>query len=164
MENRPKIKLELTAADRLLEILGWLALLLLWGITILNFSSLPDTIPTHYNALGEADGFGSKNSIWSIPIIATIFFIGLTLLNKYPHKFNYPKEITSENAQKQYSNATRLMRYVKFIIVLIFGMMVVPSVQFPNDNPGLGVWFLPVSMGLLFIPIIFFVIRSYRET
>ena len=31
---------------------------------------LPDRIPLHWNAQGEADRFGSSNSIWSIPLLA----------------------------------------------------------------------------------------------
>lgn len=164
MYDRPKLKLELTFADKVLEVLGWLALIVVWIIPIINYPALPDIIPIHYNGLGEADGFGSKNYIWSLPIIATLLFVGLTLLNRIPHHFNYPKEITEENAEQQYYAATRLMRYIKFIIVVIFGMIVIPTVQFHEGNSsGLGAWFLPLSMALLFVPIIFSVIKMYKE-
>src|SRR4030095_5916721 len=50
MEERPKIKLPLSTADIFLELLNWLTFLALWGITIYTYSSLPDTIPIHFNA------------------------------------------------------------------------------------------------------------------
>jgi len=52
---RPKIKIELTTTDKVVEILGWFVLLAIWIFTISSYSSLPDTIPIHYNGVGKAD-------------------------------------------------------------------------------------------------------------
>jgi uncharacterized membrane protein len=163
MEERPKIKLELTTADKIFESIGWFLIIAIWGLTITNYSNLPDTIPTHYNGAGQADGFGGKATILTLPLIATILFIGLTILNKFPHVFNYPTNITQDNAFRQYTNATRLIRYLKLIIVFIFGLIAFKTIQNANGKAdGLGVWFLPMTMGLIFIPLIYFVIKSFK--
>ena len=107
---RPKIRIELTTADKAVEILGWFSLLAIWIFTIASYSNLPDTIPIHYNGAGKADGFGSKINMLMLPFIATILFVGMTVANKFPHVFNYPTKITEENALRQYTNATRMMR------------------------------------------------------
>jgi uncharacterized membrane protein len=162
MNERPKLKLELTPIDMVLEILGWTSILAIWVLTITNYSSLPDTIPIHWNGVGKADGFGGKGFILPLPIISTILFIGLTILNKYPHVFNYPTNINEENALSQYTNATRLIRYSKFIVVVIFGIIVLQTISYVNGfSGGLGVWFLPLTLGLVFVPLIFFARRSY---
>ena len=163
MEERPKIKLELTKDDKILEMVGWFLLIVIWGLTIKNYSNLPDTIPTHYNGVGQADGFGGKATILTLPLIATVLFIGLTFLNKFPHIFNYPTNITQDNALRQYTNATRLIRYLKLIIVFIFGLIAFKTIQNANgEADGLGVWFLPLAMGMIFIPLIYFVIKSFK--
>ena len=163
VEERPKIKLELTAADKIFEIIGWLLIIVIWGLTIANYSNLPETIPTHYNGAGQADGFGGKATILTLPIIATILFIGLTVLNQFPHVFNYPTNITQDNAFRQYTNATRLIRYLKLVVVFIFVLIVYKTIQHANGKAdGLGVWFLPMTMGLIFIPLIYFVIKSFK--
>jgi uncharacterized membrane protein len=163
MNERPKIKLELSTIDKTLEILGWTSILAIWVLTITNYSSLPDTIPIHWNGAGKADGFGGKAYILPLPIISTILFVGMTILNKYPHVFNYPTNITEENALSQYTNATRLIRYLKFIVVVIFGLIILQTISYVNQQTsGLGVWFLPLTMGLFFITVIFFAIRSYK--
>ena len=90
MEQRPKIKLELAIADKTIEILGWLLICAVWGLTILNYTNLPNIIPTHYNGAGVADGFGEKWMILTLPLVATVLFIGITIINKFPHIFNYP--------------------------------------------------------------------------
>ena len=163
-EERPKITLIPTTADKLVELLGWLILLALWGLTISHFSTLPDTIPTHFNASGEADGFGSKASIIGLPVIATLLFVGLTVLNRYPHIFNYPTASTEDNALRLYTLATRMLRYLKLVLVLVFGGIEFMTIQHATRKAaGLGAWFLPLTLVLIFIPLIYFVIKSIKE-
>ncbi len=164
MSERPKLKLELTTFDKILEILGWASILVIWVLTITNYTNLPDTIPIHYNGAGQADGFGGKTTILTLPLIATVLFIGLTILNKFPHIFNYPTNITPDNALRQYTNATRLIRYLKFIIVVIFGLIALKTIQNANgQEDGLGIWFLPVTLGLIFIPMIYYIVKSFKR-
>lgn len=164
MQQRPKIKLELTTADIIFEIAGWFLVLAVWGFTITNYSILPETIPTHYNAAGQADGFGGRSTIFTLPLLATILFVGMTILNRFPHIFNYPLNITQENAYIQYSNATRLIRYLKLILIVIFGFIVFLTIQnSKGEANGLGIWFLPFSIGLIFIPLAYYVVRSFKS-
>jgi uncharacterized membrane protein len=162
--DRPKIKLFPSTADKLVDLLGWLILIALWAITIINYSSLPDTIPTHFNAAGEADGFGTKVSIIALPVIATLLFIGLTVLNRYPQSFNYPTTITKDNALRQYTLATRMLRYLKLVLVLVFGGIEIMTIQNATGKAaGLGVWFLPLTLVLVFLPLIYFVGKSFKS-
>lgn len=164
MSERPKLKIVLTFTDAIIEIVGWFLIVAVWGFTLSNYQSLPNTIPIHYNGAGVADGFGDKWIILTLPFIATVIFIGLTVLNKYPHIFNYPTEITKDNALSQYTNATRLIIYLKGIIVVIFGLIAYQTISLANGlSEGLGVWFLPLILGLVFMPIIFYLVRSTRS-
>lgn len=163
MNKRPKIRLELTTTDRAVEILGWTVILVVWILTITNYKNLPDIIPIHYNGAGQADGFGGKGSILTLPLMATILFVGLTILNRFPHVFNYPTPIIEENSLRQYTIATRMIRYLKLIVVVIFGLIVLQTIRNVNGQiSGLGVWFLPLILGLIFIPLAYFVIKSIK--
>jgi uncharacterized membrane protein len=162
-EERPKLKIQLSPMDQVLELLGWGVLLALWVWTGTSYSSLPDSIPTHFNAAGEADGFGRKASIFGLPVIASLLYIGLTLLNRVPHIFNFPTPVTQDNALRQYTNATRMIRYLKLILVVVFGGISFQTIQQANgETDGLGVWFLPVTLGLIFLPLIYFMIKSFQ--
>ena len=162
--ERPKIKLIPSTADKLVELLGWIMLLAIWALTISQYSTLPNTIPTHFNGAGEADGFGSKASIIGLPVIATLLFIGLTVLNRYPHIFNYPTAITQDNALRLYTLATRMLRYLKLVLVLVFGGIEFMTIQHATgEAAGLGVWFLPVTLVLVFLPLIYFLIKSFKS-
>lgn len=163
--ERPKITLIPSTTDKIVEALGWIILLALWGWTFNHYSALPDTIPTHFNASGEADSFGSKASIIGLPVIASVLFIGLTVLNRYPHSFNYPTAITQDNALRQYTLATRMLRYLKLVLVLIFGGIEFMTIQNATGKAaGLGVWFLPLTLIMVFLPLIYFVIHSLKKS
>jgi uncharacterized membrane protein len=165
MESKPKIKLGLNATDKIFEAIGWLAVAAIWILTLTAYSRLPEIIPTHYNGAGKADGFSGKGNILALPIVSTILFAGLTILNKFPYAFNYPTHITQENVVRQYTIMTRLIRYMKFIIVVIFGAMAWETIQNQSDSEQsqeLGTWFLPLTLGLIFIPLIYFIIKSSK--
>ncbi|KYG72695.1 DUF1648 domain-containing protein [Roseivirga echinicomitans] len=162
--GRPKLALKLSGVDIGMELLGWLSLIGIWVLVFLNFQNLPDTIPIHFNAAGKADGFGSKWSILTLPIIASVLYVGMTILNKFPHVFNYPTEaVTEENALKNYTMATRLIRVLKLMLVIIFGLIVFMTLQNINGTAeGLGVWFLPLTLGMIFIPITYYIIKLVK--
>ncbi|MDR2037781.1 MAG: DUF1648 domain-containing protein [Bacteroidales bacterium] len=164
MKKRPKIKLALTTPDKMFEAAGWISVWLIWVLILIHYSGLPDTIPIHYNAAGQPDGFGGKVNILILPVISTVLFIGLTILNRYPHIFNFPVNITENNALQQYTNATRIIRYLKLILVLIFGFITFRTIQYANGQAdGLGTGFLPLMLGFIFIPLVYFIVQSFLK-
>lgn len=164
MESRPKIKADLTTLDRLIEVAGWLALSLIWIITLFYYRNLPETIPTHFNAAGVADDFGPKITLFLLPSIGTILFIGMTILNRYPHVFNYPVKITPENALKQYTMATRLVRVLKLAVLVIFTTITwMTSFSAINQTGELGIWFLPGMMVIIFVPLGYYLVHAFRN-
>jgi uncharacterized membrane protein len=164
MNKRPEIKIRLSFADRLMEYAGWLLLLALWVFTLINYSGLPRIIPTHFNVAGQPDSYGSRLTILSLPLIGTFVYVGLTILNNYPHIFNYAVTITPENALRQYTIATKMIRSLKLSIIIIFSMMTFFVFRSATERSGgLGVWFLPFTLGILFIPLLYFLYLSVRS-
>ena len=164
MNKRPRIKLQLNQTDKILEVVGWVSVFGIWALPLINYFDLPEIIPIHFNGAGKADGFGNKTHIFVLPIISTLLFIGLTILNKNPHVFNYPSQITKENAVHQYTNATRMMRVLKLVIVLLFGLIIFKTIENVNGNAdGLGTWFLPFTIGLFISLTIYFLIISMKD-
>jgi len=164
MNKRPRIKLQLNQTDKILEVVGWVSVFGIWALPLINYFDLPEIIPIHFNGAGKADEFGNKTHIFVLPIISTLLFIGLTTLNKHPHIFNYPSQITKENAVDQYTNATRMMRVLKLVIVLLFGLIVFKTIQNVNGHAdGLGTWFLPFTIGLFIMLTLYFLMMSMKD-
>lgn len=130
---------------------------------MISYSELPDIIPIHFNGAGLADRFGEKGNILILPLIATAIFTILTILNRFPNLFNYPITITKDNAFRQYLNATRMIRYLKLMIVAVFGFITIQTIRSAKgETEGLGIWFLPVMLTLFFIPLAYFISQSFR--
>lgn len=163
MEIRPKIKLSLTTADKLVELLGMFSIVAIWILVINSYGKLPDTIPVHYDLNGKVDRISGKENIFALPIVATILFLGLTILNRFPHHFNYLNKITEETAHRQYTNATKFVRFLKLIVVIIFGLIVWKTIQNAQGTAdGLGMWFLPIIIAPVIIPLIIFMAKSFK--
>ncbi len=157
--KRPRIKVPFETVDVIIEGVSITLLILMWCYCIINYMELPETIPTHFNAAGEPDAYGSKHTIWIIPLIATVLYIGMFIINKYPHIHNYMVNITEDNALKNYRFSTRTLRIVNFLCVLLMTYityMIIESAFGKQFN--LGTWFVPVVIGVsVVLPIILFV-------
>jgi uncharacterized membrane protein len=118
--DRPKIKVPFTPFDMIIECMSVLLIIGIWAHLIVAYGDLPETVPSHFDASGKADGYSKKAFVFFIPILTTVMYIGLFILSKYPHLHNYMINITEENAPRQYRFAVRTLRILNFLVVLMF--------------------------------------------
>lgn len=162
LKERPRLKIPKTRFEILFDCIT----IVIFGLSVVYLISvwamLPTEVPAHYNATGEVDRWGSKWELIIMPIIAFVMWISLTLLEKYPHLYNYPK-LTKENVQAQYKNARLMLNVLKNIIVLLFIYISWNDIQVAfGDSESIGIWFVPFFFILIFGPMIFFFVRSLR--
>lgn len=163
-EQRPRIVLEQTGFDRALEGLALSGLLVLILLPLVYYGDLPETIPQHFNAKGEADGFGSKTFVWFLPGLGIVLYSMMTLLNRNPHIFNYTVKITPENAEAQYRLATRLIRWLKAFVVLLFVYITWGIISGAlTGKTSIGSWFLFVVLAINFGTIGWYWSASWRK-
>ena len=162
--KRPRIKIELNGFDKILEALGFLILIGVIVYPFLEYASLPDRVPVHYDASGTPDRYGSKSHVWIIVILSSFLYIGMFFLNRFPHLFNFPMEITEENAERQYRLATKMIRGVNVIIVAGFFFINYQSIEVAKGNAdGLGKSFLFTFLGSLTIGIVWYFIVAFKK-
>ncbi len=118
--ERPLIDITLTAADKRLERLCMVLLTVLWAVVGMAYYYMPPNIPVQFNAHNQPVGVEAKVYIFLLPAFASLLYILLSIANKYPHKFNYLKPITTQNAESMYVSATRMLRMIKLLIVIGF--------------------------------------------
>ena len=70
-----------------------LFLLIAFGVTAAVWQQIPEQVPTHWNARGEADGFGSRaEGALMMPLVALAVFVLLKLLPRIdPRRENYER-------------------------------------------------------------------------
>ena len=153
---RPEIYIAKKSIDIFFEWVALLSIFFMWFFCIYHYDTLPNIIPIHWGPDGLADNYGSKKTIFLLPTIITTLTFGLRLLNNYPHKFNYMAAITAENAERQYGMATRLIRYLQFIISLLFTYIVVKTVNDARlQESRLSIWFLIILIAAVFVPTVY---------
>jgi len=155
MNSRPVIDLPKTNAERWLDVASWLFVTLAFAVALGNYATLPDTIPTHFNAAGEVDGHGSKNTVFLLPIISFLIVAGLIFAARFPHRFNYPTAITRENAAFEYKKAQvllRVMSALSSLLMLALTWSIVQAVHSQTDN--LDVWFWILVAAIVIAPMV----------
>lgn len=154
---RPKIKVPLETLDIIVELINIAILILLVIYTIMNYLELPETIATHFNAKGEADGFGNKSTIWLLPGIAIFIYAMMIIINRVPHLHNYMINITEENALKNYRLSTRIIRFTNLYCLILFALIAYEIIQSSKGNEFsiLGIPFLIFTLVVPLIGIIF---------
>lgn len=162
--ERPQLQLALSQTDKVIEVLAAAVLILFWIYTLVSYKTLPDVTPTHFVSDGKADGYGLKWTILTLPSIALLLYFGLSILGRYPHKFNYPVEVTKANAETLYRSGAQMLRVMKLMLIILFFLMTYQTVlsasgitSFVTRNG------LFLDFALLFIPVFYFLIKMSKN-
>ena len=122
---------------------------------LIKLQSLPPQVPIHFNALGEEDGWGSKNVLLIFPFIALFLWLALEALEKNPHVHNYPSHINEANVQQFYSISIRTTNLMKNGILIFFSLLqldIVFSAQ--QQSFTLGILLMIVLSIVIVVPIV----------
>ena len=122
--QRPVISLGLSPVVVVVEVLAAIGLLLAVLPIVKFWAVLPARIPIHFGLGGLPDAWADKVTIWMMPAVAAIIFAVLTAVSRYPHTFNYPIAITSENARRQYLLGRGLLVWLKAEICWLLAFVV----------------------------------------
>ncbi len=105
------------------------------------YPSLPDTIPTHFNIKGEADGFGEKSSVFLGPgIMAAVGLFTFFLLSNIKN-FD-PKRFKSEDDGM-------FKKFALFIVIFMSIMGLIITYSATNHSINITKLLLPF-LGLVF--------------
>lgn len=162
-QQRPVIKVSRSALSWVSEAVTALTVFFIIFRTATVWPNLPGTIPVHFDASGNIDGWGGRGSVFLIPVLSVVLFGLLSLIAEYPHTFNYPVTITEENAARQYRYARDLIIYMKMEVAICFGYIQDSILRAAlNQVQGLGIWFLPLFLVLIFGTVGYYIYSSIK--
>ena len=142
---------------RWIQTATWVILILFWIMVLYHYPNLPETIPTHYNAMGEADAEGSKSTILYLPLVASLLVLGMGAIKRIK---------VDESAQQEpaFIYAMRMLAVLRCTIPLLFAGISYQSIQIAfHKTSSLGVFFMPISLAIIFIPMGYFLWKIYKE-
>ena len=161
MNERPILTLSQTRHAMILNGLAIAGLVALCVVAIHAWSTLPDRFPTHFGFDGKPNGWGGKATLLWLPLVGLATYILLTILVRFPQHFNYAVRITEANAARQYQIACSMLAWLKTEMVWIYAYLEWQIMTLAiAENPTLGIWFLPVSLILVFGTVGFWIWQS----
>lgn len=138
---------------KVLQALIVLLFVSMFAIPAFYYGTLPEEIPSHYNALGEVDDYSGKSMIWFLPIIglvlgAFIWFVFWKLSK------NNPERVTKQLPEL-------FKELFLLFILLLFNYISFTTIQVAlGYQESLGRWFLPTILAVVFLILMWFAWRQ----
>jgi Protein of unknown function (DUF1648) len=113
------------------------------------YTRLPERLATHFNAAGEANGFGGRSSLWVLVGVAALLYGLLTAINFLPPVMISLRALGPERRRVIWTSVLSMVGWVKAEMVLVFAYLCVAIVR-----SGMGIElgaeraFLPVMMAV----------------
>ena len=129
---------------------------LILGVTLLwlwlRWPQIDAVIPTHFGFDGQADSWGSKNSLLPLAALDVFLYVGLTVLLFFPKIWNVPYRYTAQTVVWTYQQLRSMLCLMILAISVIFGFLLYTSCTQEN----LPFIFLPFFLLALLLPIIYY--------
>lgn len=87
--------------------------------TIIAYPSLPEMVPSHFGPTGEPDAWEPRSLAFITPGILTVIVAGMSWLSHHPRLFNYPGNITEDNAQQIYRAGEQMIVWMTVSVALL---------------------------------------------
>lgn len=131
----------------LILVLGLLILVLITVYVAVKYNSMPQEIPAHFKAAGEADdAFGAKSSISFPLVMAWLLYMVLSILQFFPQAWNTGVKITPENRERVLSILWTMLCTLTTGISAFFAYTIYCAVQ----GSGLYIAAVPAFLFLVF--------------
>ena len=149
------VKVHRTTEAIIFEIAFAIVAVIVWGIIIWMIHRAPDIVPTHFDASGKANAYGSPAGVAIPCIILTIGAAVCMAIAYFPRHINMPFKITNVRQVELAIRFSRVMGITFLLIPLSVAYMML-GMSSPSPTPFL------VVFGLLFLEIIYFSIVIYK--
>ena len=150
-----KIKVYRTTEATVFEVAFAIVAIVVWGMIIWLVHRAPDIVPTHFDASGKPNAFGSPAGATIPCVILTIGAVVMMVLAYFPRHINMPFRITNI---KQVELAIRQLRIVgiTFLFLPLAVAYMMLGMKTPSATP------LLLVVGLILLEFIVMSILIYR--
>ena len=151
-----KIKVHRTTEATVFEIVFVVMTLIIWGLIIWLVHRAPDIVPTHFDASGEPNAYGSPVGITIPCALLTIGAIVCMVCAYFPRHINMPFKIRNI---RQVELSIRLLRVtgVTFLLTPLAVAYTMLDMSSPSVIPILA------TIGLILVETILFTIIIYKS-
>ena len=149
------VKVHRTTEGTIFEIAFAIVAIVVWGIIIWLVHQAPDIVPTHFDASGKPNAYGSPSGVMIPSIIITIVAIGLMVTAYFPRYINMPFKITNIQQVRLAIRQIRVMGITLLLMSLAIAYLML-GMGSPSPTPIIA------AVVLIFLEIIIFTILIYK--
>ncbi len=124
---------------------------------------LPTKIPTHFDAAGNPNAWGSPANLIFFPAIAITIYLLFTVVTRFPAAFNYPVRVTPQNRARLETLALGMIAWLKVEIVVLFAAIQWGILQAARHPTGTSpaTW-MPIMLVAVFATIGWHIAAMFR--
>jgi uncharacterized membrane protein len=149
-----------------LEFLGIIALATLFWMTwaaLHGPNPLPDRVPTHFDAAGNPNAWGSPSAMVFFPAIAAGLYLLMSVVTLFPEAFHYPVRTTPANIARLQAITLGMIAWLKLELACLFAVLQWAFIQSARSGEGrLFPMILPVSILVIFGTIGWHLVATFR--
>ncbi|MFN7142387.1 MAG: hypothetical protein ACK4YP_01325 [Myxococcota bacterium] len=161
--ERPILRLERSPVERVADALTLAGLAVMLTALVATFVWVDGPVPTHMNAAGEPDAWGSsKGGLLILAMLGGGIPAVLTGLRGAPHTFNYPSGVTPENAPRMYRLGRELLAIMGASVAWTFAEILVSFALVSARIVSSAPWGLPFSLAITFVPLAVYIVKMRR--
>lgn len=151
---------------KFLEAIALAALAVQIWITFRAFygpAHLPQRIPTHFDAAGNPNGWGTSTMLLLLPGTAVFIYLLFTVVTRFPSAFNYPVRVTAQNRSQLQALALNMIAWLKVELICLFTWIQWATIQVVrHPQQGLPGMLMPVALVAVFATIAWHIVAMFR--
>ncbi len=159
-ETRPRIKISPTRIQTAVEVLTVGILLAMLFYVWQAWPTVPEQIPQKFDIKGQPIRWGGRNGLWLLPGLSLGIYALMSLLQRMPHLYNYPADLSAEEAPRLYAIGVSLIIWMKLQVVGLLALMCWRQIEVATGGTSaLPSWIVPALLTLNLGTIAFHVLR-----
>ena len=151
-----KVKVHRTTEATVLEIVFVLMAIIVWGLIIWLVHRAPDIVPTHFDASGKPNAYGSPAGVTIPCVLLTIGAAVCMVCAYFPRHINMPFEIKNIRQVEQCIRLIRVMG-ITFLLIPLALAYTMLGMSSPSAIPILA------TVGLILAETVLFTIIIYKS-
>jgi uncharacterized membrane protein len=101
-------------------IVSWIVLVYLVVTALYGPDKLPERIPTHFGLDGQPNGWGSPQTLLTLPIAGTFIGLLMSVIMRYPGSFSFPVRVRRENQARLQELALGMIAWLRLEVLCLF--------------------------------------------
>lgn len=154
----------LTLADKVIEVLGIVALVWLWLETVYFQQLGQEQVTADFSFFENPSEYWASQMTYAVPFVATVFYLSISWNNYFNRDIDHLVDASFEKKKALIAINRRIWRWVKLNVIIIFLMIEYFSFHTGSDfGSGVPNWMILFFPLVLFSPLVYFFIEYSKS-